>query len=163
MSFEELTDRSEVVVSGQVTRSWSDWDSEHKYIWTHHEIKVSGALKGSAASTVVVSEPGGVVGNRAMSTAGVVAYSAGEQVAVFLERMPNGYLRTTGWGQGKYTVDSSGRLHADASLRGVEILQPDQKATTPARTPLRTLEGMSVGEFRSLVRAHTALKAGSVK
>ena len=40
---------------------------------------------------------------------------------VFLERMPNGYLRTTGWSQGRYTVDPKGLVHGD-KLAGTELV-----------------------------------------
>ena len=88
LTFNELTDRSEVIVAGRITRSWSDWDSERKFIWTHYELSVSSVHKGAARIAVTVSEPGGVVGGRGMSIAGSVEYSPGDQVAVFLQRMP---------------------------------------------------------------------------
>src|SRR5271165_4774246 len=98
-SFEELVDHSNFIVSGQVIRAWTDWDSEHKVIWTHYEVSVSATHKGSPASSAVVSEAGGAVGGLRMTIAGTVTYQPGEQVLMFLTRMPNGYLRTTGWGQ----------------------------------------------------------------
>ena len=162
LTFEEMTDRSELVVAGQVSRVWSDWDSGHKYIWTHYEINVASTQKGAAGATVVVSEPGGVVGDRALAIAGVVGYSAGEQVAVFLERMPNGYLRTTGWGQGKFGVDATGHLHASAAMRGVELVNAGQAVRAPGGTSLRTLEGISLVDLRSRVAARIT-NQGSTK
>jgi hypothetical protein len=159
LTFEELTDHSELVVSGQITRSWAEWDSEHKFIWTHYELSVSSVQKGAPGATVELSEPGGVVGDRGMAIAGTVEYAPGDQVAVFLERMPNGYLRTTGWGQGKYTVDKTGHLHADASLRGVEVVKADLagKSNRAAGTSLRVLDGITVGELRTRVAAQVAI------
>ncbi|HVY94225.1 MAG TPA: hypothetical protein VHA14_15800, partial [Bryobacteraceae bacterium] len=61
LSFDQLTDTADIVVSGTVTRSWADWDSNHKYIWTHYEVSVLSQLKGSAGSTVQIDEVGGVV------------------------------------------------------------------------------------------------------
>src|SRR5882762_8579323 len=72
LSFEELTDHSQLIVAGEVTRTWTAWDANHKFIWTHHELNVASAQKGAAGSTVVVSEPGGVVGDRGMAIAGSV-------------------------------------------------------------------------------------------
>jgi hypothetical protein len=123
LSFEQLTDRSELVVSGQISRSWADWDSSHHFIWTHYELAVSGVHKGAAGSSVVLSEPGGVVGGMGQTIAGSVQYAPGEKVVIFLEREPNGYLRTTGWSQGKFTVDSSGHVHGGGALAGVELIQ----------------------------------------
>ena len=137
LSFEELIDHSNLIVSGQVTRAWADWDSEHKFIWTHYEVAVSATHKGTPGSTVVISEAGGVVGDRGMSIAGTISYQPGEKILVFLTRVPNGYLRTTGWSQGKYTVDDKGTLHAASSLR--------------PGTSIAALEGMSAAELHTRV------------
>lgn len=117
LSFEQLTDRSELIVTGQIVRSWTDWDSPHKFIWTRYELAVSGRLKGSAGGTVVFSEPGGVVGLQGMAVAGAVVYGPGERILIFLQRMPNGYLRTTGWSQGKFPVDAAVELRARVARR----------------------------------------------
>jgi hypothetical protein len=157
MSFEELVDQSDLVVSGQVTRAWSDWDAEHKYIWTHYEIAVSDTAKGASALTVMVSEPGGVVGDRGFLVAGSVTYAVGENVAVFARKVPNGYLRTTGWSQGKYQIDGSGRLHATAQS---EIV-PNLQATG---TSLHTLNGITLQTLRSRVATRASIGSrGSAK
>jgi hypothetical protein len=156
LSLEELTDRSEVIVTGKINRSWADWDTEHKYIWTHYELGVSSALKGAPDATVILSEPGGLVGIQGMNIAGAVGYQAGEAVLVFLQRMPNGYLRTTGWGQGKYAVDKAGRLHAAVLAGGLETI--DSKSDTKSRiaaTALRSIDGMRVTDLRGLVSLRT--------
>jgi hypothetical protein len=162
LTFEELTDRSELILAGRITRSWSDWDGGHQFIWTHYELIVSTVQKGAPGSTAIVSEPGGVVADRGMAVAGSVAYRPGDQVAVFLERMPNGYLRTAGWGQGKYTVDKTGRLHAD--IHGIEVVRADQKSAVARGTSLRMLDGIGIGEFRARVAARvTTQHQGSAK
>lgn len=156
LSFEELTDRSEMIVSGDVTRSWAEWDSEHKYIWTHYELSVSGVQKGAPGATVVLSEPGGEVGLQGMAIAGAVVYRPGDRVLVFLQRMPNGYLRTTGWSQGKYLVDGTGRLHAETSLRGPEVITAQKAAAAPAS--LRSLDGMAVTELGVRIAARLRMQ-----
>ena len=151
LSFEQLTDRSEMVITGEVSRTWTSWDSEHKYIWTHYELAVSATHKGANAATVVLSEPGGTVGLQGMAIAGAVGYQPGERVLVFLQRMPNGYLRTTGWSQGKYTVDAAGRLHPENARGGVELVSAP--GSPAAGMPLRTLNGMSVTELHGRIAA----------
>ncbi|MCU1258820.1 MAG: hypothetical protein JWO80_1705 [Bryobacterales bacterium] len=59
LSLQALVSQSEIIVSGTVTRSWTGWDSEHRFIWTHTEIRPGGFLKGKSQSMVTVSEPGG--------------------------------------------------------------------------------------------------------
>ena len=130
LSFSQMTGSSEVVVSGTVTRTWADWDPDHKYIWTHYELAVSATHKGAAGQTVDIAEPGGQVNGMGMSISGATGYAVGEKVLVFLSRMPNGYLRTAGFGQGKYVVDSAGRLHG----------------------AVRAIDGLTVGRAIQLVR-----------
>lgn len=158
LSLEQLTDKSEAVVSGTVGRSWSDWDSDHKYIWTHTEIAVTKIHKGAPGKTVVVSEPGGTVGDRGMSIAGAVSYAPGEQVVVFLQRMPNGYLRTTGWNQGKFVVDTAGRVHGSGG--GMEIVQPDAQGKASDSTALRAMEGVAAAELQARVERRVRARQG---
>ena len=158
LSFEDLVDQSELIVSGQVTRSWAAWDSEHKYIWTHSEVAVSGAQKGNPGATVIISEPGGILGDRGMAIAGAVGYAPGENVLTFLQRMPNGYLRTTGWGQGKYLVDAHGRLHGGESLKGIELLQAGKTQATA--TSLKSLEGMGLTDLSTRIAARIRVRQG---
>jgi len=146
LTFEQLTDQSEMVVSGQIARTWSDWDSSHRFIWTHYELAVGALYKGLAGSTVVLSEPGGAVGASSQIVADAVRYAVGDRVFVFLQRMPNGYLRTTGWAQGKYIVDAASRVHAASALamasRPVDGLSTRELA---ARVTTRVQQTKSIG------------------
>jgi hypothetical protein len=81
-----------------------------------------------------------------MNIAGAPVYRPGEQVLLFLHSMPNGFLRTTGWTQGKYTVDSAGLLHAAGSSMGLEVVRG-------AAGRIRSVEGMNVAQVRGLVAA----------
>jgi hypothetical protein len=148
LSFNELTDNSEVVASGTVTRTWADWDPDHKYIWTHYELAVSATHKGETSQTVDIAEPGGEVNGIGMSISGAAGYGVGEKVLVFLSRMPNGYLRTAGLGQGKYLVDSGGRVHGQATF------------ATATAGALRSLDGMSVSQVRQLVGSRVRVAGG---
>jgi hypothetical protein len=153
LSFEELVDTSDLIVSGRITRAWAAWDTNHKYIWTHYEVFVKSALKGAPGSTVEMAEPGGALDGVVIGIAGTVVYTPGENVLVFLQRMPNGYLRTTGWGQGRFLVDANGRIHADSILRGLEII--DTRTPLPASMPLTTLDGMSLNDLSVRIAART--------
>lgn len=159
LSFDQLTDKSDLVVSGTVTRSWTAWDAEHKYIWTHYEVAVLSEIKGRAGRNVEIEELGGVVGDSGMTVPGSVVYQTGEKVLVFLSRQPNGYLRTTGWGQGKYRIDAGNRLHGDSSLSKVEMVPGSQTAASDSRG----LDGISLNEaavrVTNRVRAHAQERA----
>jgi hypothetical protein len=111
LSLEGLVDRSPLIVEGSVTNSWTAWDSHHRYIWTHHEVRVIHAMRGSGA-TVTVSEPGGSLDGVNQAFSGSTSYFPNEHVVLFLFRTPIGYWRTTGGGLGKFTVQSNGRVHS---------------------------------------------------
>ena len=151
LSFNQMTDDSELIVSGKVTRTWTDWDPDHKYIWTHYELAVSAVHKGAAGQTVDIAEPGGQLNGMGMAISGAAGYGVGENVLVFLSRMPNGYLRTAGLGQGKYLVDSTGHVHGSASF----------EAKDSSGSALRSLDGMSVTQVRQLVTARVRSSGGA--
>ncbi len=163
LTFEELTDTSDSIITGTVMRSWAAWDAGHHYIWTHYEVAVTGIQKGAKATTVELSEPGGVAEGMGMSIAGSVSYKVGDSVMVFMQRMLNGMVRTTGWGQGKYTVDSRGRLHAEAALKGVEYV--DSKTGAVGVEPLAALDGLTLQEagLRVAARIRATANKGKVQ
>jgi hypothetical protein len=153
LSLRELIDQSELIVHGRVTRSWSAWDDAHKYIWTHHQIEVVDSMRGAPGASVVASEPGGRVDGLNMAASGAVAYAPGEEAILFLYRTPIGYLRSTGLGQGKYTVSSDGRVHAN--LRGLELVKRDASSSGVS---LSTLDGLTLSDFKARVR--DAIRSG---
>jgi hypothetical protein len=132
LSFNQMADSSELIVSGTVTRTWADWDPDHKYIWTHYELAVSATHKGIAGQTVDIAEPGGRVNGIGMNISGAAGYAVGEKVLVFLSRMPNGYLRTAGFGQGKYLVDAGGHIHG--AVRAIDGMTVGQLVQALARS-----------------------------
>ncbi|MSV27505.1 MAG: hypothetical protein EXQ52_01990 [Bryobacterales bacterium] len=148
MSLEELTTQSQIIVHGRVLRSWSEWDAKHQNIWTHHEIEVLDRLSGSVQKTVVASEPGGTVDGLTMRISGEVPYAPREEVLVFLYRTPIGYLRATGYGQGKYTIHGA-RIRSHSG--GVELAIPAGRTRTG--TSLRGLDGVDLGAFKLQVRS----------
>jgi hypothetical protein len=150
MSLEQLTDGSQIIVHGRIVRSWSAWDEGHQFIWTHHELKVIDPLKGPAKPTVTFSEPGGTVDGVSMNIAGTPRFTPGEEAVLFLYQTPIGYVRTTGWGQGKYNI-SERRVHTN--LRAVELVSPKGAARRSAETSLEALDGMSLADFKTTVRS----------
>jgi hypothetical protein len=147
LSLQELIERSELIVHGRVTGSSAAWDSGHQYIWTHYRIEVIDPIRGNPGASVVASEPGGRVGGVNMSAAGVVEYTPGEEAIVFLYRTPIGYLRATGYGQGKYTVTSDGLVRGN--LKGLELIKRDSSSR---RVSLSTLDGLTLSDFKNRVR-----------
>ena len=158
MTLEQAVDDSALIVQGTVVRTWSAWGDKRQFIWTHYEFIVSDALKGLATRNIVISEPGGIVGDTGMQIAGSPRYSVGEEVVLFATRTPIGYLRTAGWGQGKYVVvdarDSDRRV-VRTSVGDITLVDPISKPGSPPgqkQTVLGRLDGMELTKFKERVR-----------
>ena len=159
MTVEEMIDESAIVVHSKVWRTWTAWDDERQFIWTHYEILVADTLKGSADGKVVISEPGGTVGELSMSIVGSPRYQVGEEVILLAYRTPIGYLRTCGWGQGTFSVQAdsaSGVKIVRTNRLGVELVEPLSKGVQATRArggPAKALDGLALSEFKSRFRA----------
>jgi hypothetical protein len=155
MSLEEVVAASESIVQGTVVRTWSDWDEAHKYIWTHYEIQVADELKGAVSGKFIVSEPGGSVGETELQIAGTPQYAVGEEVVLFAERTPLGYLRTCGWGQGKFQVArtaATGKATVRTAVKGVQLVERPAAQAKAQGTPLADLNGLELEQFKTRVR-----------
>ncbi len=86
-----------------------------------------------------------------MSISGATGYHVGDNVLVFLTRMPNGFLRTSGFGQGKYAVDSGGRLHGDVALK---------TGDASTASAVRSLDGMTANQAAQVVSARVRVFGG---
>ena len=144
---EELTAQSQLIIEGNIVRSWTGWDPEHKYIWTHYEVSVTDRLRGSSAATITISEPGGSLDGVHQQVSGAVLYSPGETAVVFLYQTPIGYWRSVGGPQGKFAVDGRGRVHAN--LGASDYVETPGK---PPGTPLALMEGLTVRDFKLRVQ-----------
>jgi hypothetical protein len=151
MSFEEVVASSAAIVHGKVVRSWTSWDPERTAIWTHYAIQVKTQLKGGPGTVVTISEPGGELDGKHMLIAGAPRYEVGEEVVVFASETPIGYLRTCGWGQGKFEVRRTApgeRAVVRASPLGVRLLAAKDGDSAPAAA----LDGSQLEPFFSRVR-----------
>lgn len=155
MSLEEVVDASAAIVHGHVVRTWSAWDEDHRYIWTHYEVQVMDKLKGTANGTIVISEPGGAVGETELQVVGTPKYEVGEEVVLFAEETPIGLLRTCGWGQGKFKVTrtrETGKVTVQTGAKGIHLVERPTREAKPVGTALSGLDGQELEQFKTRVR-----------
>ena len=148
LTLEQLAGRSERIVHGRCLRTWSAWDTAHQAIWTHCEVEVFDPLKGGAVKTLVVSEPGGVVDGVEMTIDGVARFERDEEMVLFLYRVPNGFWRARGLGQGKFRI-AGNQVHT--AFEGLSLLDPVRPPATRS-TDLRRLDGLSLDRFKATIR-----------
>ncbi len=100
---DDLTTLATDVVRGEVVGIESAWQG--RFIWTDVRVEVTDCLKGACAqSELTVRVLGGYADHLMLEVQGFARYDLGEEVVLFLERMPGGRYRTTGLAQGKFTL-----------------------------------------------------------
>jgi len=85
-SLENLVDRSAVIVEGRVTRTWTAWDSEHKYIWTHYELTVSDHIRGAVMTKQLMKRSTGENLGRLTISVGVAMLRPDDTPQTLMER-----------------------------------------------------------------------------
>jgi hypothetical protein len=104
MGLNELIDHSDYIVYGRAARKRCLWDTATRTIWTQTEFQVLDKIKGEARGTVIVTEPGGVIGEVGHLFPGVPIFDTGGEWVLFLHSAPGKRMRATGLTQGVYAV-----------------------------------------------------------
>lgn len=151
MDLPELVSQSDLIVVGSATKQSSRY--VNKLIVTDVTLAVSSTLKGSAKDSVVVTHLGGSVGEVGLNVPGAAAFKLGENVVVFLRRVPSGDWNVVGMSQGSMKISGEEVLPGGV---GAELMERDpegrlRELKTPAAP--RALPDL-LGEIRRLVSAH---------
>ena len=128
----DLTAESSTIVHGTVVSTESRWNEDHSLIITDVRIRVESVLKGSAASSVVVTQPGGTVGKLRVDVSGAMTFRAGQETVLFLQSAAEGQSIVTGLFQGRFDVTEDAR--GQKIVRGLsgEELNSLQAASAPS-------------------------------
>jgi hypothetical protein len=154
LSMEEMTARAPLVVHAVVNASEPAWDDAHGKIWTWTELVVKDTLKGRAVPTVLVKQPGGVVGDIGMQVDGVATFTPGEEVVLFLEPAPDeaGAWVPVAMSASKVTFEARpGAKLAKRDLSGLAFAKHGQKGVV---TPVDDREVLGTADaFLARIRA----------
>jgi hypothetical protein len=104
-SLREMAAEAPSIVHGTVVATSSRWNDNRSLIVTDIRIEVHEVLKGDDISEVVVTQPGGAVGNLRVDADGAVIFSPGEEAILFLNRSSRGHTYVVGLSQGRFHVD----------------------------------------------------------
>ena len=144
LTMEELTARAPLVVHATAQRSLVAWDEPRAKIWTWTELVVKETLKGAPLETVLVKQPGGVVGEVGQQVLGVATFKPGEEVVLFLEPAPDepGAWVPVSMSASKVTLEQRfGARIARRELSGLGFATPgEQRVKEPEREVLGTAD-----------------------
>jgi hypothetical protein len=153
LSIEELVQRTPTIVHGVVVRTETNWDDRHASIWTWTEVLVKQPIKGSVGRTVLVKQPGGVVGEVSQFVSGAAAFEPSEEVVLFLEPAvdeKNAYV-LMGLSVGKVLLEEQRLIKvARRSLKGLSFARAGRRGMAE---PLPEMEQLGTAEaFLNRVR-----------
>jgi hypothetical protein len=171
-TFEEMTDRAELVFVGKVVSSRAEWRTvgTNRVIFTLVEFETQEVLKGTTGKSVTLQFLGGTVGDVTLEIADVPKFKAGDREFLFVEGNGVQFCPLVGVFHGKFGVrkdEKTGRdilvMHNGKTLRdvaeigtsvGLEFGPKRPKLSIPAdRVP------MSADDFKTKVREHLRTRA----
>jgi hypothetical protein len=171
-TFEEMTDRAELVFVGKVVSSRAEWRTvgTNRVIFTLVEFERQEVLKGEAGVSVTLQFLGGTVGDVTLEIAGVPKFNAGDREFLFVEGNGVQFCPLVGVFHGKFGVrkdEKTGRdillMHNGNPLRDVaEIGTGEGAEFGPKRAKLSIPEDrapMSADDFKTKVREHLRARA----
>ena len=147
LGFDGLIDKSTHVVRGRIGNCEGTYRGS--MIYTQCTVVVLETLKGTPATHVKVSVPGGNVGRIRQSIAGAPKFRLGSEYVLFLWTSPSGFTQIMGLSQGKFEVQGAGATQTAirAAVADVTMLdgmgQPAQDAGVK----------MTVAHLREMVAA----------
>jgi hypothetical protein len=121
LSTAQLIARADVIARGSVTDIKTRRSGQGSAS-TLVNITVEKQFKGAQLASVIIEQPGGVIGEVTLAVPGTPKFAAGEDVIVFLKRRRDGVFTVVGGPQGKFTA----RRHA-----GGEVIEDFARKTEP--------------------------------
>jgi hypothetical protein len=149
LSLEQLVQKADLIVQGQVESVYTQWDEDRRLVFTYVAIRVDEPLKGESRRPVLIRQVGGTVGTIQMSVAGVPQFRSGEMTLVFLKRQDDSTFQVVGMNQGLYKIIDD---VAVSNVFGVDLFDSKtgeiSKPVAGGRAPLEQLKS----KIRELVR-----------
>jgi len=106
LDLDALAGSADAVVRARVVKVTPRWTRDGGRIVTDVELAVTETWKGGVARTIVVMQPGGVVGDLGQHVEGAATFAPGEEVVLFLEARGDRFT-VSGMAQGRFKVEAS--------------------------------------------------------
>lgn len=159
LTLQQMCDQSHSAFHGTCASVRTEWTSDHAYVVTIYEFRVTEWLKGGdGAATTFVTHLGGEKDGVGTGVSGMPRYAEGEEVVLFLNQSheATGCCMPLGLGQGAFHVKASdkGGLAVFRSFAGLVFWNP---VTGTASQPEAELTGeQPLADFLAEVRTRIA-------
>ena len=166
-TFEEMTDRADLVFVGKTISCRSEWRSmgTNRVIFTLVECEAHEVLKGNGIKSVTLQFLGGSLGEVTMEVSGVPKFNVGERVILFVEKNGIQFCPLVGVFHGKFGLRKDEKtgsdivlMHDGKPLRDVAEIGAGEDAQFGPRRQTITIptnrEPLSADDFKAKVREH---------
>jgi hypothetical protein len=113
----ELVAQANLIVVGVVREKKSQWDANHKNIYTLVTVSVEELIKGqSSNNSIIVNVPGGEVAGIAQWVEDTPSFQVGDRALFFLKQRSDSTFTIIGGGQGVYRSGGIGLVEPTSSF-----------------------------------------------
>jgi hypothetical protein len=103
-SLKEMTESSNSIVTGKCVKKEIAWNAKRTKIFTQVTVRTADLIKGDPGAELVITVPGGRVGNTIYEVSDMPSFMEGEEMLVFVSKHPSGMNLVTGALQGKLSI-----------------------------------------------------------
>jgi hypothetical protein len=129
LSAKDLTDESTAVLYGKCSGVKSEWNADRSIIFTYVTVVPEEYIKGNLGTEVVLTIPGGQVGDIIYEVSDMPVFAEGEETVAFIWTNPDGKNLVTGGAQGKMKIEKdivTGKKMVNGSGAAIETESEDQ-------------------------------------
>ena len=152
--FDQKVSDADSIVMGKVVGSRSELAADGRFIVTHTTMEISRTLKGSEPQRLVITTPGGSVGDLHQRSIGIPEFSVGDERVLFLRHGQGGIVAPLYFDQGTYDVErGSGGVLIRPVSSGAVLIDSQTGLATSAAEPPRSLASFE-GSVRQAAARH---------
>ncbi len=133
MFLDDLTASSQAVVHGKVLAVRTEWDEDHRWIYTVYTVEPAEYVKGNLGTAFELREPGGEKDGMILHVPSVPVFQVGQEVLLFVWTGPKGHHQVTAFEQGAVEIVTDPQTGAKTTARPIPL--GSVATPSPSRRP----------------------------
>jgi hypothetical protein len=150
LSLSDMIQKSSMIVRGTIQPGTSA-AFRGPMIYTHYQLSVTAAYKGTPGSSIDVAVPGGALNGIQQPVAGAPTLTAGQDYVLFLWTSKSGLTQVIGLSQGLFNVTTNAQGQAIVSRGAASATMLDSSGQAVADSNLQMPLAQLVGKIQSVL------------
>jgi hypothetical protein len=151
MSTKDLTAKSTAVLYGKCSKVKCEWNDKKDKIYTYVTVVPEAYIKGNLGSEVIITVPGGQVGDILYEVSDMPFFVEGEETVAFVWKNPAGKNLITGGFQGKMKIEKDNKT-GKRMVTGANLEEPETGVQAPGQ--IKEAEKMQLEDFVTKVKGY---------